>query len=66
MTADSIPDSRRPINGRSWIGDLAAGATASSFQCVVLFSLVGLILSALLLLASSAGTIAAIYAALAI
>jgi hypothetical protein len=67
MSVDHLaPDRGRPINGRSWTGDLNAGAAVASFQCVVLFSAMGLLLSAVLQLALSAETIAAIYAALAI
>jgi hypothetical protein len=50
----------RAITGRSWTSDLGAAATPSSFECVVLFSLVGIVASAALLLGVSAETIAAV------
>jgi hypothetical protein len=56
----------RPISGPSWTSELGAAASDRSFECVVLFSLGGIIASAALLLASSTETIAAISAALAI
>jgi len=55
----------RAINARSWTGDRGTAAV-SSFGCVVLFSLVGIVVSAGLLLAAGPETIAAVTAGLAL
>jgi hypothetical protein len=55
----------RAINARSWTGDSGIAAF-SSFECVVLFSLVGIVVSAALLLAAGPETVAAVTAGLAL
>ena len=54
----------RAIAGRGWTSNFRAAATASSFECVVLFSLVGIAVSAALLLVAPAETVAAVTAGL--
>jgi hypothetical protein len=52
------------IAARAWSRDLDAGTAASSVEIAGLFSLLGLVASAVVLLTSSAQTVAAITAAL--
>ena len=52
------------IAARAWSRDLDAARTTSSLEAVSLFSLLGLIVSAAVLLTSSAQTVAAITTAL--
>jgi hypothetical protein len=54
----------RAIAGRGWTSNFRAAATASSFECVVLFALIGIAVTAALLIAASAETIAAVAGAL--
>lgn len=53
----------RAIAGR-WTGNFGAAAAASSFECVVLFSVIGIAVSAALLVVAPAETIAAVTAGL--
>jgi len=55
----------RAINDRSRASD-GGTATLSSFECVVLFSLMGIVVTAALLLASGPETVAAMTAGLAL
>jgi hypothetical protein len=55
---------RNAIAARTWSRELDTARTTSSLEAVSLFSLLGLVASALVLLTSSAQTVAAITAAL--
>jgi hypothetical protein len=55
-----------PIKGHGWTSNLSSAATLSSFECVVLVSLAGIVVTAALLLGSSAETVAAVTAGLAL
>ena len=52
------------VTDRRWSTDLRAAATSSCLECVCLFSLLGIVVSAAWLLAAPAETIAAVTAAL--